>query len=45
MHLTPVAREGGEVVNRLHFEIWGEVWERPGGSVEVADLVSKEVLR
>jgi len=45
VHLTPVAREGGEVVNRLHFEIWRDVWERPHGSVEVADVVSKETLR
>ena len=45
VHLTPLAREGGEVVNRLHFEIWRDVWERPHGSVEVADVVSKETLR
>jgi len=47
VHLTPVALrgEGGGVVNRLHFEIWKEVWERPSGSVEVADMVSKETLR
>ena len=45
VHLTPLAAEGGGVVNRLHFDIWKEVWEDPHGSVEVADLVSKETLR
>lgn len=43
LHLTPLARECG--VNRLHFEIWRDVWMNPHGSVEVADKVSKEALR
>mmetsp|Transcript_10629 Transcript_10629/g.15777 ORF Transcript_10629/g.15777 Transcript_10629/m.15777 type:complete len:339 (-) Transcript_10629:125-1141(-) len=43
VHLTPLAIDSG--VNRLHFEIWREVWQNPHGSVEVADVVSKETLR
>ncbi len=43
VHLTPVGI--AEKVNRWHFEIWREVWEKPSGSVVIADLVSKEVLR
>ncbi len=43
VHLTPLAI--AEKVNRWHFEIWREVWEKPSGSVVIADLVSKEVLR
>ena len=43
LHLTPLAQESG--VNRLHFEIWRDVWQNPHNSVEVADIVSKETLR
>ena len=43
VHLTPLAQQCG--VNRLHFEIWKDVWQNPTSYVEVAGAVSKEALR
>lgn len=42
LHLTPSAHES---VDQIHFTIWKDVWKNPHSSVDVADRVSKEVMR
>lgn len=42
LHLTPSAHA---FIDPMHFSIWKEVWVNPHSMVEVADRVSKEILR
>lgn len=42
LHLTAEAHQS---INEMHFSIWKDVWAHPHASVDVADTVSKEVLR
>lgn len=42
LHLTPIAHES---IDQVHFTIWQDTWKNPHASVDVADRVSREVLR
>jgi hypothetical protein len=42
LHLTPSAQES---IDQVHFTIWKDVWKNPHVAVDVADRVSREVMR
>eukprot|EP01083_Nonionella_stella_P195853 721048_1 len=42
LHLTP---EAHRFIDEMHFCIWKDVWSHPHAAVDVADTVSKDVLR